>query len=197
MGGAEFDRSDNSHSGRRLKLIVVVGYEDTGKTKLIKSLYNRLCWRSGGTLAGEYAYWCEAIVSAGRHVNIFFGENGDDWNCVAENLYEIAKRNLSDEAPFDFAIIPLRRVDSGRQSGSWAKWLESSILNIRNGVTWPPAIPNAFDNADVYYVHTLWPQFFPVRGGTVLATTNTVTHPNVDALSQIMEDQVVTLIERM
>ena len=56
---------------------------------------------------------------------------------------------------------------------------------------------NAFNDADVYYAPTLWPQYFPVFGGTSLATPNTVTHPNVDVLSQITEDQIVSLIERM
>ena len=193
----EFKRSDIAHSGRRMKLIVIVGYENTGKTTLIKSLYKRLCWRSGGMLAGDYAYWCEAVVSAGRRVNIFFGENGDGPDCVSENLYEIAKRNASDDAPFDFAIIPLRRVDNESQSRSWMKWLGSAIDSIRGGLGGNPPIPNAFDNVDVYYVHTLWPQYFPVLGGTSLATPNTVTHPNVDVLSQITEDQIVSLIERM
>ena len=148
-------------------------------------------------LAGDYAYWCEAIVSAGRRLNVFFGENGDDLNCVAENLYEIAKRNSSDKAPFDVAIIPLRRVDFGPQSRSWGKWLMRVIDSVRVGWCGNPSIPNAFDNADVYYVHTLWPQYFPVCGGMSLVTSNTITHPNVDALSQIIEDQVVSLIERM
>lgn len=197
MDEKEFDRNDKAHIGSRLKLIVIVGNENTGKTTLIKSLYKRLCWRSGGNLADNSAYWGEAVLGAGRRVNVFFGENGDDWNCVAENLYEIAKRNSSDEVPFDFAIIPLRRVDFGHQSRSWTKWLMSVIDSIRVGIWGRTAIPNAFDNADVYYVHTLWPQFFPVRGGSSLATANTVTHPNVDALSQITEDQIVSLIERM
>ena len=197
MEKQEVDRDDMAYSGRRLKLVVVVGYENTGKTTLIRSLYKRLCWRSGGMLAGGCAYWCEAIIGVGRRVNIFFGENGDDWNCVARNLYEIAKRNSSNDVPFDFAIITLRRVDFGPQSRSWAKWLRRVVDGIRTGIWDRPPIPNAFDNVDIYYVHTLWPQYFPILGGTGLATTSTVTHPNVDALSRITEDQVVFLLNQM
>lgn len=189
---------------KRLKLIVVMGYANTGKSTVIKRVFSRLCCQFGGFGWKQEAYWGRINIGHGRSALLYCGEDGDDYNCVVNNLYDIAKRNADAESPFDYAIIGLRRVDFGGQSRSWMSWIGAAVERIRtgawiNGAQQQP-IPNAFDNLDVYYVHTAWPEQFPL-GKSVQDTATTkpqsLTIPTVDELSRWCEDQVIDLLKKM
>ena len=190
---------------RRLKLIVVMGYANTGKSTVIRRVFARLCCQFGGFGWKQESYWGSINIGHGRTALLYCGEDGGDWNCVVNNLYDIAKRNyVGDEECYNYAIIGLRRVDYGSQSRVWKQWIENAVDSIRNGA-WingalQPAIPNAFNNLDVYYIHTAWPEQFPVGRSvqdTVTAMPKSLTIPTVDELSRWCEDQVVDLIKRM
>ena len=189
----------------RLKLIVVMGYANTGKSQVIKRVFSRLCCQFGGFGWKQESYWGSVNIGHGRTSLLYCGEDGDDWNCVVHNLYDIAKRNYcGGEVPYDYAIIGLRRVDFGWQSRSWMRWIGAAVNSIRtgvwiNGVRQPP-IPNAFNNLDVYYVHTTWPEQFPAGisvQDTVTAMPKSLTIPTVDELSRWYEDQVIGLLKKM
>lgn len=188
----------------RLKLIVVMGYASTGKSNVINRVFSRLCCQFGGFGWKQESYWGRINIGHARTALLYCGEDGDDWNFVVHNLYDIAKRNYCGEVPYDYAIIGLRRVDFGWQSRSWMRWLGAAINSIRtgvwmNGINQPP-IPNAFNNLDVYYVHTAWPEQFPVGRSVqdaVTATPKSLTIPTVDELSRWCEDQVVDLLKKV
>ena len=188
----------------RLKLIVVMGYASTGKSNVIKRVFSRLCCQFGGFGWKQESYWGSINIGHGRTALLYCGEDGDDWNCIVHNLYDIAKRNYCGEVPYDYAIIGLRRVDFGWQSRSWMRWIGAAINSIRTGV-WmngsnQQPIPNAFDNLDVYYVHTTWPEQFPVGRyvqDTMTATPKSLTIPTVDELSRWCEEQVIDLLKKM
>lgn len=189
---------------RRLKLIVVMGYANTGKSTVIRRVFSRLCCQFGGYGRKQESYWGHVNIGHGKTALLYCGEDGDDWSCVVHNLYDIAKRNQGGEVPYDYAIIGLRRVDFGWQSRSWMRWIGAAVNSIRmgasiNGVKQLP-IPNAFDNVDVYYVHTAWPEQFPVGRSvqdTMTATPKSLTVPPVDELSRWCEDQVIGLLKKM
>lgn len=195
----------------RLKVIVIVGYQNTGKTTLVQRLFKRLCYRfvghgpMGKNDKGEDVYslyWGDCHGSSGKIARGFFGEDGDDEDCVYENLYEVAKANYVTESDrFDFAIIPLRRIDHDNQSRSWLHWIPNVVARVRtgkdkNGNMVVPPIPNAFLDAEFYYVHTAWPQYFrdmkPVMGE--VAQSSTVTVPTVDELACLVENHVISLL---
>lgn len=189
----------------RLKLIVVMGYANTGKSTVIRRVFSRLCCQFGGFGWKQESYWGHVNIGHGKAALLYCGEDGDDWNCVVHNLYDIAKRNyVGNEGGFDFAIIGLRRVNYGSQSRVWKQWIGNAVDSIRNGA-WingvlQPAIPSAFDNLDVYYVHTSWPERFPVGRSvqdTLTAIPKSLTIPTVDELSRWCEGQVVDLLKRM
>ena len=189
----------------RLKLIVVMGYANTGKSQVIKRVFSRLCCQFGGFGWKQESYWGSVNIGHGRTSLLYCGEDGDDWNCVVHNLYDIAKRNYcGGEVPYDYAIIGLRRADFSWQSRSWMRWIGAAINSIRTGV-WmdgvrQPPIPNAFNNLDVYYVHTTWPEQFPAGRSvqdTVTAMPKSLTIPTVDELSRWCEDQVIGLLKKM
>lgn len=189
----------------RLKLIIVMGYANTGKSQVIKRVFSRLCCQFGGFGWKQESYWGSVNTGHGKTALLYCGEDGDDWNCVVHNLYDIAKRNYcGGEVPYDYAIIGLRRVDFGWQSRSWMRWIGAAVNSIRtgvwiNGVRQPP-IPNAFNNLDVYYVHTTWSEQFPAGRpvqDTVTAMPKSLTIPTVDELSRWCEDQVIGLLKKM
>lgn len=189
----------------RLKLIVVMGYASTGKSNVIKRVFSRLCCQFGGFGWRQESYWGRINTGHGKTSLLYCGENGDDLDCVAHNFYDVATRNyIGEEEGYDYAIIGLRRVDYGSQSRMWEQWIGNSIDSIRNGARMngvqQPAIPNAFDNMDVYYVHTVWPVQFPVGISVreaMTATSKSLTFPTVDELSRWCEDQVIDLLKKM
>lgn len=209
---SNLDREDegNVQPSGRLKVIVVVGYRDTGKTTMIQRLFKRLCFRSVGHGAvtkvnGEdvvSSYWGDCHCGNGKVSMGFFGENGDDEDCVYANLYEVAKANYAKESGcFDFVVIPLRRVDQGGQCRSWIHWVASAVERIRTGrdAQGRPSvtpIPNAFLDAEFHYVHTAWPQYFPDVNPVVgeVASPSVSTIPTVDELSSFVENQVLSLL---
>lgn len=217
--GNENDISGGNVSGRisgpdnpnnltnRLKLIVVMGYANTGKSNVIKRVFSRLCCQFGGFGWRRESYWGRINTGHGKTSLLYCGEDGDDWNCVVNNLYDIAKRNHDGDCggvSYDYAIMGLRRVDFSWQSRSWMRWIGAAINSIRTGVwlngAYQSPIPNAFNNLDVYYVHTAWPEQFPVGISvqeTVTATPKSLTIPTVDELSCWCEDQVIGLLKKM
>ena len=189
----------------RLKLIVVMGYANTGKSTVIRRVFSRLCCQFGGFGWKPESYWGSVNIGHGRTSLLYCGEDGDDWNSVVNNLYDIAKKNyVDDKGAYNYAIIGLRRVDYGSQSRVWKQWIGNAVDSIRNGA-WingalQPAIPNAFNNLDVYYIHTAWPEQFPVGKSVqdmVTAMPKSLTIPTVDELSRWCEDQVVGLLKKM
>ena len=190
---------------KRLKLIVVMGYANTGKSTVIRRVFARLCCQFGGYGWEQESYWGYVNSGHGKTSLLYCGEDGDDWNSVVHNLYDIAKRNyVKDKDTYEYAIIGLRRVDYGAQSRVWMQWIGNAIGAIRNGV-WidgvqQNAISNAFNDIDVYYVHTAWPEYFPMGKSvqeTVTAEPKSLTIPTVDELSRWCEDQVVGLLRKM
>lgn len=188
----------------RLKLIVVMGYANTGKSTVIRRVFSRLCCQFGGFGWKQESYWGHVNIGHGKTSLLYCGEDGDDWNSVVHNLYDIARRKQGGEAPYEYAIIGLRRIDFGWQSRSWMRWIGAAVNSIRNGVWLDGAcrspIHNAFENVDVYYVHTAWPEHFPLGMSvqeTVTATPKSLTIPTVNELSRWCEDQVVDLLKRM
>lgn len=190
---------------KRLKLIVVMGYANTGKSTVIRRVFSRLCCRFGGFGWKQESYWGHINIGHGKTLLLYCGEDGDDWNSVVHNLYDIAKRNyVEDKDAYEYAIIGLRRVDYGSQSRVWLKWIGDAVDAIRTGAlingTCQSAIPNAFDNMDIYYVHTAWPEYFPMGKSvqeTVTAKPKSLTVPTVDELSHWCEDQVIGLLKKM
>lgn len=189
---------------KRLKLIVVMGYANTGKSTVIRRVFSRLCCQFGGFGWKQESYWGHINIGHGKTLLLYCGEDGDDWNSVVHNLYDIAKRNQCGEAPYEYAIIGLRRVDFGWQSRSWMRWIGAAVNWIRKGVCLDgvrqPPIPNAFDNMDVYYVHTAWPEHFSLGKSvqeSVTVTPKSLTIPTGDELSRWCEDQVIGLLKKM
>ena len=121
----------------RLKLIVVMGFQDSGKTTCLKGRstplpqLNGLCKRlSGGTDApiGGNEHCREAICSInGKTVSVYFGLDGDSEDIVYQNIENIGNKSPN---PYDVAIITLQRraVDASLSVGTvWQKWIDKSI----------------------------------------------------------------------
>ena len=84
------------------------------------------------------------------------------------------------------------------------RWIGAAVSSIRAGAwldgAYRSPIPNAFENVDVYYVHTAWPEHFPLGKPvqeTVTANSKSLTVPTVDELSRWCEDQVIGLLKKM
>ena len=137
-----------------LKLIIVMGFPNSGKTTLINALYQDFTGRTDWIVNddGRYEKWRDAIYTINsKHVNIYFGLDGDDEDCVYGNIERIARKK------YDIAIIPLSRSTLHYPTQAiryvWEKWIDRSISNLTGTLQ-----KMAFPDHERYYVHTLIPQ---------------------------------------
>lgn len=174
-----------------LKLIIVLGFPNSGKTTLINSLYQDLTGKTDWIVRddGSHEKWRDAICTINsKNVNLYFGLDGDDTRCVYGNIKRIAQKE------YDAAIIPLSRSILHYPTQAirymWEKWIDRCIHNLVNAKQ-----PAVFPDHERYYVHTLIPQVcsnpdFTGRIGTQL----TLKHPLCNPMSDIVKAQIINLI---
>jgi hypothetical protein len=169
--------------GNMFKLIVVIGFQNSGKSTLMSNLYTRL---SGKTCDPDTRF--ETVTCPlGKNpcANVYLGFDGDDYACVSENLERIQK------GQYDVGEITLRRASyyPGYTGKGWQKWIDKWIID--NGY------PSPFDNYERYYVHTLVPMIyrpsFP-QGCNPLDPLPPSVPPIVSALEALAEGHIVDLL---
>ena len=172
----------------RLKLIIVIGFQNSGKTMLIDDL----CAHYAGM-----AYKCldsegrcrEAECKVNGHLaKMYFGLDGDGYNYVFENMKYVAVGN------YDYAIIPLSRsilqYTSLSVSYIWQKWIDYSVSNL---ATSTPSI--VFPEHERYYVHTAIPQLCVSSDCTGrICTDRRLHYPYCAELSNLTRDYTINLI---
>lgn len=183
-----------------LKLIVVMGFPNSGKTTCLggrsgTSPFQGLCnMLSGGTdvAVGSNPQCREAACTInGKSIRIYFGLDGDDESVVYKNIENIGRS----ANPYDVAIITLQRrpVDANLTVGTvWQKWIDRSIQNYNKKNS-----PKLFPDHERYYVNTVIPQFcFAANGYVGKIGTQVVNLPNLkmDDLTKCTQGHIVSLL---
>ena len=174
-----------------LKLIIVLGFPNSGKTTLINSLYQDLTGKTDWIVRddGSHERWRDAICTINsKNVNLYFGLDGDDEDCVFGNIKRIALKK------YNVAIIPLSRsvlyYPTQTIHYMWEKWIDKSICNLASSKP-----PIAFPDHERYYVHTSIPQVCLDPDFTGLIGTQTrPEHPLCNPMSNIVEAHIRNLI---
>lgn len=183
-----------------LKLIVLMGFPDSGKTTCLggrggSSPFRGLCnILSGGMdVAVASNPQCRESVCTinGKSIHVYFGLDGDDEGRVYENIKNIGQSSN----PYDVAIITLQRrpVDATLTTGTvWQKWVDHSIQNYNAKNLLKP-----FPDHERYYVHTVIPQLCTKAYGYVgKIGTQVVQLPNqkLDNLTSCAQDHLLALL---
>ena len=173
-----------------LKLIIVLGFPNSGKTKLINSLYKDLTGKTDWILKGDNSHekWRDEICTINsKSANVYFGLDGDDEECVYGNIKRIVLKK------YDVAIIPLSRsvlyYPTRTIHYMWEKWIDKSIYNLVSAKS-----PIVFPDHERYYVHTLIPQVCldPDYTGRI-GTQTTPQHPLCNTMSMSSHGSRLTL----
>lgn len=167
-----------------LKLIIVLGFPNSGKTTLINSLYKGLTGKTDWIVKadGSHEKWRDEICTINsKSVNVYFGLDGDDEGCVYGNIKRIALKK------YNVAIIPLSRSVLYYPTQTihyvWEKWIDRCIYNLANAKQ-----PTVFPDHERYYVTTLIPQLCISPNFTgKIGTQATPKHPLCGAMFNIAE----------
>ena len=175
-------------ASNRLKLIVVIGFQDSGKTTLISKLYTDLTGKKYDVndpvrLRNEYC------IMNSKRVKVHFGLDGDSEDCVMGNIVNIAR------ADCDVAIVALSRSTLHYPSLTvlyiWQKWIDRSIHNL---ATLNP--PLRFSDHERYNVHTAIPQYCDAPDYTGrIGTQTTPQCPNCTSLSDCTRTYIRELLK--
>lgn len=165
------------------KLIVLMGFPNSGKSTVMANLYARLSGKTCSATTKFKTVTCP--LGKNPNANVYLGFDGDDYACVSENLDRIRSGN------YDVAVITLSRACYyPRCTGKgWQKWIDEWIIN--NG--YPPP----FDNYERYYVHTLMPMIYSPaspHGCNPLAPKPSSVPSFVPVLEKQTEDHIVDLL---
>ena len=177
-----------------LKLIIVLGFPNSGKTTLINSLYKDLTRKTDWILKGDNSHekWHDEICTINsKSVNVYFGLDGDDEGCMYDNIKRIAQKK------YDVAIIPLSRSVLHYPTQTiryvWEKWIDRSIYNLTSAKQ-----PTAFPDHERYYVHTLIPQLSANPDYTGQIYTQEPSQAKMcDTVSDVTRQCVKQLIEQI
>ena len=173
----------------RLKLIIVLGLPNSGKTTLINRLYTDLTHRSDWDIDSSERWRSASCIIEKKQTDIYFGLDGDDEECVAKNIDRIASKR------YDIAIIPLSRSVMNYNTQAipyvWQKWIDRSIYNL--SMATPQKV---FPNHERYYVHTLIPQLCMMSDYTgQICTQFDSWSKTCDKLSDVTEDHIKQLLQ--
>ena len=173
----------------RLKLIIVLGFPNSGKTTLINRLYADLTHRSDWDIDSPQRWRSATCTIKKKQIDIYFGLDGDDEECVAKNVDRIANKR------YDIAIIPLSRsvMNYGTQAIPyvWQKWIDRSIYNF--SMAKPSKV---FPDHERYYVHTLIPQLcmIPKYSGQICTQFGSLSKM-CDKLSDVTGNHIKQLLQ--
>ena len=166
----------------KFKLIVLVGFGNSGKSTLMSNLYTRL---SSGKGCAQNTKHEIVMCPLGQNpnANVYLGFDGDDRSCIDDNLDRI--RN----GQYDVAIITLSRASyTVTNTGKgWQKWIDDWLYGNQ--------YPVPFDDYERYYVHTEVPMIHAVQMPFgMIATQVSPVGPLVTALEKLTEDHIVDLL---
>ena len=166
----------------KFKLIVLVGFGNSGKSTLMSNLYTRL---SSGKGCAQNTKHEIVMCPLGQNpnANVYLGFDGDDRSCIDDNLDRI--RN----GQYDVAIITLSRAsytltNTGK---GWQKWIDDWLHKNQ--------YPVPFDDYERYYVHTEVPMVYTAQTPLgLIATQTSPVVPLVTALEKLTEGHMVDLL---
>ena len=172
----------------RLKVICVLGYDNSDNTSVVKNVSDRLCyWKRH--LVGESIFEGLWHTNKGMDCRILFSKNKND--TISNGLEIVAKRNWGgcSKDRFDCAVITLSRSDGARK---WMSSIKRSIMKLRKNT------PAAFDEFDLYFVHSLLPRVY--TGGSLtgdVANCSTLIIPPIGDLTDMCENEVIELLSKV
>ena len=187
-----------------LKLIVVMGFQDSGKTTCLDGrttplpLFAGLCRRLTGGLGvaiGGNEHCREAVCTInGKTVHMYFGSEGDSESIVYENI-----KNIGDGSskPYDVVIITLQRksVNQYMSVGTlWQKWIDKSIQDYLTNTS------RMFPSHERYYVHTVIPQVCTSANSHVGQIGTQIVKPpqrKCDLLTTCLQDHILDLLSKI
>ena len=155
-----------------LKLIVVMGFQDSGKTTCLGGrtdpppLRGLCSILSGGTdtaVTGDDCCREATCAINGKAVDVYFGLDGDSKGIIHKHISNIGNRTIP--RPYDVAIITLQRKSVNRYLSvgtAWQKWIDESIQKYLKDNS-----PRIFPSHERYYVHTVIPQICTFANGYV------------------------------
>lgn len=165
----------------KFKLIVIVGFSNSGKSTLMSNLYTRLSGKVCAPNTKHVVVTCP--LGQNHNANVYLGFDGDDRLWIDDNLDRI--RN----GQYDVAIITLSRANYTltNTGKGWQKWIDDWL----HGNQYP--VP--FDDYERYYVHTEVPMLYTQQNPLgLIATQVSPVMQLLPTLEKLTEDHVVDLL---
>lgn len=166
---------------RQFRLIVLVGFPDSGKTTVLQNLYQHLSGSRSPSLKRS------EMVTTGLPWNasarILIGFDGDDYDSVAENFEEIKNKKP------DCAVIALSRAPyvAGSTRYVWQKWIDGWISRNR--------VPTPFDNYERFYIHSLLPTIHTLSTPDGVAVMKAyLGYPHIAMCENMAEKQILDIL---
>lgn len=173
---------------KQLKMIVILGFPNSGKSTLIQNLFKKMSGQTNWPSKGQPQWQRTPYSINAKTIDVYFGSDGDDYSCVSDNIRRIANGS------YDVAIIAQTRsvVTNPGQSTHyvWGKWIDRSICALSHGT---PSI--VFPDHERFYVHSAIPQFSsaPDYTGQIQVPSNP-NDPRWTLLSSCTENYVDQLL---